>query len=278
MTEPAKDDPSRSRTREGSERESYAIDFSSSPQEPVPVPVLQKLEPLQPAAELHRNLWPAHNPATPNASLPSDAGYPVATLRPHQRGPQLHESLPPAPPPDTPDVEHQSREEPDSLPSTISETQQQQQIPSVQVQPSPSHSVQSMTPGIPRARPWPAAMLYGNIKGLRSPGDRAKAYAKAINELARAESGLREWCEASSKSSMLLVLYSGVSAYGHLQSSRRTDHRLNVPSRSRQSTVWAYDPVRPLSYPSQRERETSLPRPSSQCEPTRTPPVKSRHA
>lgn len=58
----------------------------------------------------------------------------------------------------------------------------------------------SMIQGVPTARPWPAAMMYGSIKRLRAPGDRAKGYAKAINELAKAESGLREWCTASSKS------------------------------------------------------------------------------
>ncbi|WVW79964.1 hypothetical protein I302_101937 [Kwoniella bestiolae CBS 10118] len=46
-------------------------------------------------------------------------------------------------------------------------------------------------------RPWPSAMLYGNIKSLKHSGDRAKGYAKAINELSRSESGLREWCVAS---------------------------------------------------------------------------------
>ncbi|WWC60124.1 uncharacterized protein I303_102688 [Kwoniella dejecticola CBS 10117] len=46
-------------------------------------------------------------------------------------------------------------------------------------------------------RPWPAAMLYGNIKSLKHSGDRAKGYARAINELSRSESGLREWCIAS---------------------------------------------------------------------------------
>ncbi|ORY25842.1 hypothetical protein BCR39DRAFT_566194 [Naematelia encephala] len=47
------------------------------------------------------------------------------------------------------------------------------------------------------ARPWPAAMLYGHIKNMKNPGDRAKGYAKAFNELARAETGIREWCIAS---------------------------------------------------------------------------------
>ncbi|WWC87727.1 uncharacterized protein L201_002619 [Kwoniella dendrophila CBS 6074] len=46
-------------------------------------------------------------------------------------------------------------------------------------------------------RPWPSAMLYSNIKSLKHSGDRAKGYAKAINELSRSESGLKEWCIAS---------------------------------------------------------------------------------
>jgi hypothetical protein len=68
-----------------------------------------------------------------------------------------------------------------------------------------SDGQQHMTQGIPTARPWPAAMMYGGIKRLRGPGDRAKGYAKAINELARAESGLQEWCAASSKYSSRLT-------------------------------------------------------------------------
>jgi hypothetical protein len=57
----------------------------------------------------------------------------------------------------------------------------------------------NMIQGVPTARPWPAAMMYGGIKRLRAPGDRAKAYAKGINDLAKAESGLKEWCTASSE-------------------------------------------------------------------------------
>jgi len=60
----------------------------------------------------------------------------------------------------------------------------------------------NMIQGAPIARPWPAAMMYGGIKRLRAPGDRAKAYAKGINDLAKAESGLREWCAASSRSNI----------------------------------------------------------------------------
>lgn len=50
-------------------------------------------------------------------------------------------------------------------------------------------------------RPWPAAMLYGNIKSMKYAGDRAKAYAKSLNDLARAETGIREWCAASASAS-----------------------------------------------------------------------------
>lgn len=33
---------------------------------------------------------------------------------------------------------------------------------------------------------------------MKNAGDRSKAYARAINELAKAETGLREWSIASS--------------------------------------------------------------------------------
>ncbi|WRT65527.1 uncharacterized protein IL334_002472 [Kwoniella shivajii] len=61
---------------------------------------------------------------------------------------------------------------------------------------SSKEQIQSPTLSI-SVRPWPAAMLYGNIKSLKHAGDRAKGYAKAINELSRSESGLKEWCIAS---------------------------------------------------------------------------------
>lgn len=64
----------------------------------------------------------------------------------------------------------------------------------------PAYGMSQTTPGIPTARPWPAAMMYGNIKNLRNAGDRAKGYARAINEIAKAESGLKEWCAASGTS------------------------------------------------------------------------------
>lgn len=48
-------------------------------------------------------------------------------------------------------------------------------------------------------RPWPAAMLFGHIKNMKHSGDRAKYYAKAINELAAADSGIRDWCVISGK-------------------------------------------------------------------------------
>lgn len=46
-------------------------------------------------------------------------------------------------------------------------------------------------------RPWPTAMLYSHVKSIRSAGGRATAYARAINELAAADSGLASWCHAS---------------------------------------------------------------------------------
>lgn len=55
------------------------------------------------------------------------------------------------------------------------------------------------------SRPWPAAMLFGHIKTLKSAGDRAQGYARAVNDIARADSGLREWCEAVRRSKSLIT-------------------------------------------------------------------------
>jgi hypothetical protein len=43
-------------------------------------------------------------------------------------------------------------------------------------------------------------MLFGHVKTLKTAGERAKGYAKGINELSRAETGLRAWCEAARRS------------------------------------------------------------------------------
>lgn len=51
---------------------------------------------------------------------------------------------------------------------------------------------------MPSARPWPQAMVSSQIKKLRTPGERAMAYAKAITDIARADSGLCGWCAATS--------------------------------------------------------------------------------
>lgn len=55
------------------------------------------------------------------------------------------------------------------------------------------------------ARPWPAAMLYGHIRNMKHAGDRAKAYARGVNELARADTGLMEWCAMASTSIRILI-------------------------------------------------------------------------
>ncbi|BEI90311.1 uncharacterized protein CcaverHIS019_0303810 [Cutaneotrichosporon cavernicola] len=39
----------------------------------------------------------------------------------------------------------------------------------------------------------PNAVLFGSIKQLKTPGDRARAYAQSVAELQRTDSGLREW-------------------------------------------------------------------------------------
>jgi hypothetical protein len=86
-----------------------------------------------------------------------------------------------------------------SLPGTTTLQTPQNQATRQVSSDSPMNEYQ-LIQGVPTVRPWPAAMMYGNIKRLRAPGDRAKGYAKAINELAKAESGLRDWCTASSRS------------------------------------------------------------------------------
>ncbi|KAE8539772.1 hypothetical protein D1P53_003709 [Cryptococcus gattii VGV] len=47
------------------------------------------------------------------------------------------------------------------------------------------------------ARPWPPAMSISTLKSHKSGGDRALAYARAIHEIARTETGLKEWCAAA---------------------------------------------------------------------------------
>lgn len=46
----------------------------------------------------------------------------------------------------------------------------------------------------------PQAIMYGNIKQLKTAGDRARAYAQSMAELMRAESGLRDWLYTNSES------------------------------------------------------------------------------
>jgi hypothetical protein len=112
-----------------------------------------------------------------------------------------------------------------SLPGTAFPTTRPNMQPMRQVSGGSISSLQEyhMIQGVPTARPWPAAMMYGGIKRLRAPGDRAKAYAKGINDLAKAESGLREWCTASSEfASSLYILIA------NLQLSMHTDPRRHV--------------------------------------------------
>jgi hypothetical protein len=73
---------------------------------------------------------------------------------------------------------------------------------SVEAGPSNPSPPTAVTPSLTKiaARPWPAAMLYGHVKGMKNAGDRAKGYARAINDLSKAETGLREWCNASGMS------------------------------------------------------------------------------
>ncbi|KIR27972.1 hypothetical protein I309_02966 [Cryptococcus deuterogattii LA55] len=56
-----------------------------------------------------------------------------------------------------------------------------------------SPTILSFSKTVP-ARPWPPAMSISTVKSHKSAGDRALAYARAINEIARTETGLKEWC------------------------------------------------------------------------------------
>lgn len=46
----------------------------------------------------------------------------------------------------------------------------------------------------PPTKSLPLAIMFGNIKALKTSGDRARAYQKGIEGLMRADSGLRDWC------------------------------------------------------------------------------------
>lgn len=126
--------------------------------------------------------------------------------------------------------------------------------------------------GVPIARPWPAAMMYGGIKRLRAPGDRAKAYAKAINDLAKAESGLKEWCTASS---MFPVTSLGDNAND--QSSMRIDLKQPVLVKHSKCNHWA-SKLQSLQrwFLNRCIHVKYLPVPNSQCERTRIQPAKSQ--
>ncbi|WWD16684.1 hypothetical protein CI109_101114 [Kwoniella shandongensis] len=145
-----------------------------------------KLGSLQPAAELNDR-----GPITPTslpmrgASLPGTAAYPTSSATaPVQAQSQTQaQGYGNGRSTTQPELNHKTS----SLFSKESSSQAQSYSP-----PTTTTTIMSIT-----ARPWPAAMLYGNIKGLRTSGDRARGYARAINELARSESGLREWCAAS---------------------------------------------------------------------------------
>jgi len=82
------------------------------------------------------------------------------------------------------------------------------------------------------SRPWPASMLYGHIKTMKNPGDRAKGYARSINDLAKAETGLREWCAASGMLFFAMTRISSCHAASqvHRPVGRAPSKMSNVPS------------------------------------------------
>ncbi|WVR03968.1 hypothetical protein IAU60_000967 [Kwoniella sp. DSM 27419] len=125
---------------------------------------------------------PARGASLPGSSLPSAASATASQLPLPQPPAPTHTQYSPQPGQQQytkPQLRHQSSSN-FSYASTVAQAAVQPPILSISV------------------RPWPAAMLYGNIKAQKHAGDRAKGYARAINELARSESGLREWCIAAS--------------------------------------------------------------------------------
>ncbi|KAI0643746.1 hypothetical protein C8Q79DRAFT_1012304 [Trametes meyenii] len=67
---------------------------------------------------------------------------------------------------------------------------------SVSPTPAPVHVALPLRRVMPRptkVSPWPAAMNGRDVTALRSPRERARAYAEKINELATYDCGLRDW-------------------------------------------------------------------------------------
>ncbi|KAI0676808.1 hypothetical protein C8Q78DRAFT_999658 [Trametes maxima] len=67
---------------------------------------------------------------------------------------------------------------------------------SVSPTPAPIHlelPLRRVMPRPTKVSPWPAAMNGRDVTALRSPRERARAYAEKINELATYDCGLREW-------------------------------------------------------------------------------------
>lgn len=59
---------------------------------------------------------------------------------------------------------------------------------------STNYSTSPTVPTFTTSSKLPTAIMYGSIKQMRTAGERAKAYEKAIAGLGQAESGLAEWC------------------------------------------------------------------------------------
>ncbi|KAK8861409.1 hypothetical protein IAR55_002228 [Kwoniella newhampshirensis] len=148
-----------------------------------------KVGSLQPAAELHDR-----GPITPTslpmrgASLPGSSPLPNNSASSQAKAQSQPQSEPQVPVYTRRSTQPELVHKTSSLFSKDSSSQAHVQ--------SPTTTMTTTTLSI-SARPWPAAMLYGNIKSMKHSGDRARGYARAINELARSESGLREWCAAS---------------------------------------------------------------------------------
>lgn len=59
---------------------------------------------------------------------------------------------------------------------------------------SPTNATFQQQQQQPPTKSLPLAIMFGNIKALKTSGERARAYQKGIEGLVRADSGLREWC------------------------------------------------------------------------------------
>jgi hypothetical protein len=118
--------------------------------------------------------------------------------------------------PNFPLSHHQSNQSASNLllgePSTsvLPSSQQQQHYVSEPSQPLPPKE-----PAYPvgTIRPWPSAMMYKDVKGMRTCGERAVGYAKKTRELQRSDTGLRAWVRVAHGLDGMFLLYNDLIFY-----------------------------------------------------------------